>query len=204
MSKVKLSTELLGRLESSLLTQDAPVVSRLNPGLSDSEIDELSAQIGLHLPDEARLWWKWHDGASPLSDDPYGGNACTVGPQRRIWTLAETITARADELELAKEVEPDDPDYWWNPSWLPFTTAPTAVDCTPDDDGCCAVRNTDPMWDPNDRGPQVAASIGELVELWIYALDNRIWRWDPSIGDRGGWFQDHDLVTPELRRTSQF
>lgn len=204
MSTVKLSSELLKRLEASLRAQEAPVLSRFNAGLTDAEIDALTMPLGIELPEEPRIWWKWRNGATPQVDDPYDGNGCTVGPQIRIWTLAETIAARADEMELAKEIEPDDPDYWWNPVWLPFTTAPIAVDCSETVDGCCVIRNTDPMWDPNDRGPQAMASMGELVELWIHALDNRIWRWDPSVGESGGWFQDHDLVTPELRRTSQF
>lgn len=204
MSTIKLSGELLERLEDSLRAQEAPVLSRLNAGLSDTEIDALTMPLGIHLPEEPRIWWKWHNGASIRDGDVPAANTWAMGPQLRLLTLAESIEARADEIELAAEVEPEDPDYWWNPAWIPFTGAPIAIDTSQSSGGCCIVRNTDPMWDPNDRGPQVTRSMGELVELWIYALDNRIWFWDPVARGHGAWFQDHDLVTPELRRTSQF
>jgi hypothetical protein len=39
-----------------------PVDALNEPGLSDAEMDEMTAVIGLVLPGEARVLWRWHDG----------------------------------------------------------------------------------------------------------------------------------------------
>jgi hypothetical protein len=39
-----------------------PVDALSEPGLSDAEMDEMVAVIGLVLPGEARVLWRWHDG----------------------------------------------------------------------------------------------------------------------------------------------
>ena len=61
----ELSIELLEELERQWRVQGAPLVAGLAPGLTDTEIDALTEPIGLRLPAEPRLWWRWHDGAAP-------------------------------------------------------------------------------------------------------------------------------------------
>ena len=34
----------------------------LAPGLTDQQIDTLTAPYGIDLPEEARVWWRWHNG----------------------------------------------------------------------------------------------------------------------------------------------
>jgi hypothetical protein len=43
-------------------------VSRRALGLSDAEIDELLLPVGINLPEEARVWWRWHNGQQVASD----------------------------------------------------------------------------------------------------------------------------------------
>ena len=60
-----LSIELLEAVRDRWRDDGAPTAEALRPGLGNSEIDELTAPLGLRLPPEARTLWSWHDGAEP-------------------------------------------------------------------------------------------------------------------------------------------
>lgn len=65
-----LSHELLDGLVAALRAQGAPVVSNLSPGLSNSQMEPIVEGSGLSLPEEARTWWGYCNGAqagTPLS-----------------------------------------------------------------------------------------------------------------------------------------
>jgi hypothetical protein len=65
----------------------APIVDHLQPGLSDEQMDELTAPLGLSLPVEARRWWGWHDGVDPASARIQADRM--VGPLWRYQPLSE-------------------------------------------------------------------------------------------------------------------
>jgi len=48
-----LSAEILGRFG---------IVEAWAPGLTDPQIDEIIGPADLELPEEARVWWRWHNG----------------------------------------------------------------------------------------------------------------------------------------------
>jgi hypothetical protein len=58
-----LTTHQIDRLVDALRQQGAPVVDLLAPGLSDRQMDELTAPLDIRLPDEARTWWGHYNGA---------------------------------------------------------------------------------------------------------------------------------------------
>jgi hypothetical protein len=51
------------------------LADRWRPGLSDAQIDELLLPAGIDLPEEARVWWRWHDGQQVAAD----GTVLTLG-----------------------------------------------------------------------------------------------------------------------------
>jgi hypothetical protein len=59
-----LSFDLLEALKARWRTAGWPGVERLNPGLTDEEIDAATQPLGLRLPTEVRIWWRWHNGIS--------------------------------------------------------------------------------------------------------------------------------------------
>lgn len=66
---------LLEVFESSLRAVGAPIVKHREPGLDDAAIDELIVPLDLQLPDEARVWWRWHNGTVP---DTPGRERCIM------------------------------------------------------------------------------------------------------------------------------
>src|SRR4051812_27326402 len=59
-----LDEALLTKLERQWQRKGSRIVEALNPGLTDAEIDDLAAPLGHPIPEEARRWWRWHNGAS--------------------------------------------------------------------------------------------------------------------------------------------
>jgi hypothetical protein len=58
-----LTLDLLERLDCTLRDLGAAIVDRWQPGLTRQQMDALTEPHGFHLPDEAALWWIWHNGA---------------------------------------------------------------------------------------------------------------------------------------------
>jgi cell wall assembly regulator SMI1 len=85
-----LSVKLLARLEALWVERDAPILSHLRDGLTDVEMDAMTAPIGLRLPDELRIWWSWHDGVDPQPLGP-GGPEGDVGVGLSYLSLREAI-----------------------------------------------------------------------------------------------------------------
>jgi len=60
-----LDADILARLEVDLRAKSIPLIETMAPGLTDAQIDEIIGPADLRLPDEARAWWRWHDGPGP-------------------------------------------------------------------------------------------------------------------------------------------
>jgi cell wall assembly regulator SMI1 len=163
----------------------------LHPGLSDAEIDELMAVIGLVLPDEARVLWRWHDGILEDSRaNPLGGF------KGRFLSLEEAIKTHRFYREIVLEVVEGDPDIRYRPSWLPLLGEqhPVVIDC--------AVGRGQPtplrlvyLADPEEPHVRVR-SLGEAVSLWSDALDQGVWKWDAAAK---AWEVDRRSLAPPLR-----
>jgi cell wall assembly regulator SMI1 len=170
-----------------------PVDALSEPGLSDAEMDEMTAAVGLVLPGEARVLWRWHDGV------PEDGRANPLGAfRKRFLRLSEAVNghrqSRKVVLDVAKDdpVE-DDPDMHYRPSWLPLLGPqhPLVIDCAVGVDEPTPLRLVD-LEDPDE--PFVRArSLGEAVRLWSNALDRGLWKWDAA---KQGWEVDLSSLAP--------
>src|SRR4051794_27565273 len=59
---VALTTELLTKLAAHWRAVGAPIADHLRTGLTDTQMDEVTASIDVTLPLEARTWWGWSAG----------------------------------------------------------------------------------------------------------------------------------------------
>src|SRR5437764_1031354 len=106
--------DLLDQLEAQWRRLQAPIADALRPGLTDRQLDDVSARLDLVLPGELRALWAWHDGADPstLRDIGPGGY--------EFLTSDEVVAARQFNLQVHGEADADLPDMYWHRTWIPF------------------------------------------------------------------------------------
>lgn len=214
-----LDLDLLETLLACWVEQDAPILRNLRPGLSDAEMDELAAPLGITLCDEARVWWGWHDGAKTRRP---GRNDRSIGSiSVRYIPLAEAITLAREGHEIAEKVArgqtgiPAEPRYWWDPSWLPITPVSRGsivLDCAVEPEEPSPIRRIDHtdlvLTHPRtiDEANRVggfrtpkARSFRELVQWWIEAFDVGAYRYDKG-ADR--WIYEPERLRKQLFRSA--
>jgi len=203
-----LTEDLLSRLEGRWRSQDAPLLASLQAGLDDDQIAEAVRPLGLRLPVEARIWWRWHDGV-PVEAIRFTTER-TVGPRLDYLPLAEAVRTYRTMVELArKAVEAPaglpahmaEATYWWHPTWFPI--APTgaggvlACDCSVEEGEPTPIHFVD--WGKNESFFEpAAASFGEMVGWWIEAFDIGAWNYDPKY-ER--WHYRWELLDPAVELT---
>ena len=94
-----LSSRLLSDLEARLRAEGLAAVQALAPGLTDQQIDTLTAPYGFDLPEEARVWWRWHNGSHADAGKP----AQYFLPFRAIFALEDALRDYAEDRELPPE-----------------------------------------------------------------------------------------------------
>lgn len=193
-----LDAELLRAYEDRLRSQGLPLDRLTNPGLTISEIENVLSPLGLRLPSEGREWWGWHNGEN---DE---GRGRVIGPWRRFLSLEKSVKVYRELRPIAEELaEPglppplDDPDFRWNPAWLPIKgpQLPFVIDCSVAEGEPTPIRMLD--WQNVDEFFRPRAdSFGQMVQWWIDAIDAGAWRWNP---ERNQWDTHDELLGPELR-----
>lgn len=169
-----LSQDLLNRLEQRWRDQGALVARALRPGLADSEMDELTEPIGLRLPVEARRWWRWHDGAEP---EYPGGPPAHLGPGKYFLSLADAVKECQKLREMQRYAWGEDLGPYWRAGWLPLYSSdrPIMFDCAVGPEEPVPVRSI--FFEDPTAGERGVRSIGELVTVWIGAIDCGAWQW---------------------------
>ena len=192
----------LADLEREWRLQGAPVAEKAAPGLTDAQIDVLMAPVGIDLPDELRAWWRWHNGLVEDGTD-YGFGPTfdfgSVGPGAwQLISLEEAIDRYQCESRSAQW--PGDPiagEFYWRDSWFPFAAASQDVlfldTAEATSDVCAPVRfRASENWRYWDV-PQ-APSLADGVGMWVRALREGYFVWDPDAGEQGEWV--HHRVRP--------
>jgi hypothetical protein len=195
-----LDRDLLSTYEERLRAQGVPVDGWTRPGLTTDEMRETLSPLGLRLPIEGSVWWAWRDGGERE------GREHVLGPYKDFLSLSEAVKRHQDFRAIAEEqVEPDfppfdDPDYQWNPAWLPISgdpSHPVVIDCSVAEGMPTPLRVID--WEDIDGffKPR-AESLGQLVSWYMKAMDAGAWRWSP---ERRQWDVRRELLDDELRMT---
>jgi hypothetical protein len=167
-----LDEEILERFEATLRRVGAAIVDAWAPGLRDDEIDALVQPIGVTLPEEARAWWRWHDGLRPGTRP----QSWDIMPGRSLFSLWDAVDLFVPERQrMAEDGFPDmlltpvgrHPIILFRCDGAPDAPVPVYV-----------------MDDWSDEAPRLALpSIGELVLTWTSYIDAGFVTTDPD----GGW-----------------
>jgi hypothetical protein len=165
------------------------VLDHLRPGLTDAEMDALTASLGIVLPAEARVWWGWHDGTDPLGIAPIRGEEfAMLAPGRIFLPLGHAVKHCQMLRELLwAAMEPDDSSR----QWLPLNTVedPTILDCAAD--APTRVFRLEFQFPARRRG---LPTLGALIDAYIEAFDTGGW-WLEQPGDEDSrWRQDLDKI----------
>lgn len=194
-----LTRGLLSQLADAWTAQGAAIAGQLAPGLSDDEMDELTAPLGVRLPLEARVWWGWHDGV-PWRTDGERTTGRELGPGMDYLPLRDAVSQYLRERRNFTQVM-GDPEPYRPKSFLTITYRGGPIMCD------CAVAPGSPtpiyLADSHDSQPQdvqnpVARSFGEMVTWWIEAMRDDIWHWDSR---QELWKLHHERIEGE-RATS--
>jgi len=183
----------LERLEARLAAVGAPVVEHLRPGLTDEEIDALTPGLPHRLPIELRTWYGWHDGAR--LDLPawhwHLGNGLNL--------LSLQVAVERHDFLVRPQFRSGIPGIDFRDEWLPICWAGTcsiAVGTAGEATAPCPVH----VFDTHgySGGPGAGApSVRAMVLLWIRALDEGYWVWDPE----AGWGDHYNDLPADLRET---
>ena len=156
-----LDTAVLDRFENALRDVGAAVVEHLAPGLDDASIDELLVPRDIDLPEEARAWWRWHNGTMP-GTPPHATQLIPGREQTPLEGAVNLLPIARDRIEifgmteLAKHVPivSDKPMIYADCNGT--REAPTPI----------YTQNDDP------EPPELALpSMGELITIWTQLLD---------------------------------
>jgi cell wall assembly regulator SMI1 len=179
-----LTADLLAELDGRLHDVGAPISRFWRPGLKDAQMDARTAEIGLSLPTEARIWWGWHDGI----DVEAARSQASLGPSWDALSLeaaAQDAVAKRDMAARAAEGGLDPRDDW-SDSWIALcgdvSYPRIACDCGLPLGTPSTIHYFDPEFNDYPRHPK-AASIGELVHIWLEALADGTWHIDPRTGE---------------------
>jgi len=92
-------------------------------------MDAITAPLGLRLPDEARVWWGWSNGAPRHpSGLPYLPLEEAVDLYRSVRRMADDVAGGAPAGAAHASA-----DFWWERAWFPITRSghgsTVACDC---------------------------------------------------------------------------
>jgi hypothetical protein len=169
-SEPLLTDTLLEELLEALTRAGFPTVERLRPGLSDDEMDTLTAPLGLTLPTEPRVWWRRQN----------GGKNALVGAYRDFASLQDMVEQTHHMRAVHRGVEAYGV-LWWKDNLIPMFQDTTQFGC----DCSVAWGDPSPIWVliPSDadnvRGP-VLSSLGALVMEFTRAIGEGMYLYVPE------------------------
>jgi len=180
-------TQALVGFEARLRDLGLPVVDRLRPGLSREQVDQIGAEFGVRLSQDAAAVWMWHDGDREHSDDDWRVPSLT--PFKVFCGLRSALERSAMMHRITWTDAFEDPQPW-GPEWeghfrsqyvivLDDGNRPLTMDCTDP----AASDSPTGLYAPG-FGIGATIPLAERVGWWHWALDNGHWlvtadkKWD--------------------------
>lgn len=185
-----LLAETLIEIEAQWRRLGAPIVEALRPGLDEDTLDSVAARFGWSLPQELRVWFRWHDGADPTMPR-------SIGPGGyELLTLEEALEKTEDNRAHFADAAP----LVWPREWLVFMTqGPQRLYM---DTSRSALRASTPIglvpWMPEDMDVHRAGSLLQAASLWLWLLERDHYR----VEDGGDLFVDKWAELPLWLRLS--
>ncbi len=177
---ILLDNALLHRFEARLRTAGSLIVDAWAPGLTDEQIDDLLLPLGIDLPEEARVWWRWHDGIL-IEDD---AKATEISPGRTHLPLRYVAEEYAALGAAVRQL------HGLGGLLTPVGDKPIVYfHCSVPRDAPVPIYTQHDVDDPR----LVLPSIGELVLAWIDLIDHGIWKTNAD----GTWAWDPRVLPPD-------
>jgi cell wall assembly regulator SMI1 len=194
---------LLSRLEVQWREHGASIANALADGVSPHEAQSAVEPLGITLPDEVLIWLSWHNGLRP--DANLYWPASLVGPNGlALLSLEQAIDEYRSRLrqgtELAYIARPG--EVMWAPEWFPLCSADASIlaaDTSVAPTAPTPLRMVD--WEYGDWMEPVTDSLTSLVQLWVTALEERLWWFVPDLTG-GAWDSDYDVMKRRFGRAA--
>ncbi|MCC2307193.1 SMI1/KNR4 family protein [Cellulomonas chengniuliangii] len=176
-------TQALTDWEQRLRGLGARGMPQLRPGLSAAQIDAISNEFGVQLPEDAVAIWAWHDGEQVAAGSTALAPYREFHPLREALNLSRTWTQDA----VARGFAEDEAfaHVIFRAELVPVLgyQLPLVLDCTDPH----ATSTTTVVWTP-DGGLQDMPHLTmvERITWWHWALDHGAW----SISPDGAWNVD--------------
>jgi hypothetical protein len=178
-ASASLLKRLLTLLEAELVKQGVPVAEYMSPGARKSEVEAAFGKCGLVPPDEAIVWFGWHNG--PTGE----GNSERVFPRFNFWSLEDCVR---DYLEPGGQPKGYGPRLW-NPDWINLMGDGNGVALD-----CGKPASHPPLVRALSLGREFGTQAGEIgnqvvslctpVTWWIDAFRRGWYQWDR---EQTGW-----------------
>ena len=195
-----LTREHLEHFKEALLRAAPFGAKAFQPPTSSSDRARMLAEDGIdfELAPELETWWNWFDGLKPSHDDPYRNSA---GSMFLIPFYASCTHFRNSVREAGHAESGSVPAGSWlndgHTYWMPIAVDSEGYisgDCRPGLKGSSKVFFPSESEHHSANPPEVASSLGEVVEIWTEALERGAWAFDTN---RGKWTHNHE-AWPDL------
>jgi len=180
--------DLIQRLDQ-WLQQNRPVYyGYLQPGLTDEQLRNFEETLGIKLPLDFQLFYKWRNGR-PLSLLSSGFSSLVPG---FTWLSAEGVVSNLSHWEGAEEVAVN----WWHPRWIPFLTDDTSIFICLDMQGSFEGKVGQVDGDEPQRNI-MHENFAKWLETIVVALERRLFTGDEGSG-RFIWLNNYIQLLYEI------
>ena len=177
-----LDTETIDRLVEALRARGVRGADQLSPGLSDAELERQARHAEIALPQEAKVWWGYSEGA-------HGGEGALLGLGHEFaWvSLSWSVAYRDRILDNLRTI--DEEDRLRRMEMLPFLGTDTiALDASLPDR---AAIQTVSFGEAPEEQEEPISSLREFVEQLTLAFEVGAIAYDRS---RGTFLVDFDVA----------
>ncbi len=192
MHSEPLTLEILERLRTALRSAGASLADELEPGLSDEQIDGLGDELGLAIPAELRVFWRWQTAPST----PRHEWSRDVNSEYELLPPHEAVELTKVMRTMFKDIGVE-----YSSSLLAFATCGAQVRLAVD---CSNTGPLNPVLEESDDGEYpIGPSFGTLFAYWAQLIETGEYTAD----ERGMWNEIPDdaplprLNQPPDRRT---
>ena len=188
----------------------APICDHLQPGLDNEAMAAITDPLGLRLPDEARVWWGWHDGvpgiesAAPERHLGPGNFAYTPLTQAAQWYVRMRELAHLTARTVAERNQNDpyvDPERTWPRTRFPLF-APNGYDVVAFECDVAAGAPSPIYYFDLEGGGFThdagADSFAQMIGWWREAFAEGHIRYDPA---QRVWHEDWAQLPDRVRRS---
>lgn len=180
------------KIENWLTVNHPAVLSTLNNGAEPSDIKQLEALIGTHMPIDFKEFYSIHNGQSFTHLRLFDGDILlSIMDIINEWVVWKNVLPRIEEdwqkqvgLPVKSNPDPGIKDDWWNLLWIPITADGCGdnycIDLDPTKEGLTGqiirMRHDDPQRE------LISSSFREWIDDYVADLENNVYEASDDMG----------------------